>query len=136
MDYGQLGRINGWYQSAQWFPAGPTVTKVVFQYDGSYFPASSGALRAWQDGASYDLRFSDVQKLSCPPDAGTRCNRLSVLYKDKKIEYYDAIQYGRCLAETRALAPRGVFHDRQAVIVATLATMDGAAYSALTRTCG
>jgi hypothetical protein len=29
-----------------------------------------------------------------------------------------------------------VFHNRQAVIVATLATMDGAAYSALTRTCG
>jgi hypothetical protein len=134
MDYGLFGRIDGYYEAAKWVPAG--LRSVLFEYDGSFFKGPNGAFRAWHDGSTFDLQFKGERTLACPAGTGPRCSRISVPFGKGLWEYYDVIQYGRCLAETEASTGARVFNLRRGRIATTLAHMDRAAYNTLRAVCG
>src|SRR5579884_2031903 len=90
--YPALGRVNGLYMSAKWSVT-PGKATVTFEYDGSVFKSPATATGGWNDGSTWDKKFSGTQVLTCPGGLGPHCSRLSAHFTDGSREVYDVFQH-------------------------------------------
>jgi hypothetical protein len=99
--YEALQRITGYYERADWQPAGAADT-AHFRYQGSTFTSTSAAQNAWNDGITTTKGSLPASAVSdCSGSAGMPCNEVVFVDTSTKTHYrYYYLQKNQCLAET------------------------------------
>jgi hypothetical protein len=99
--YEALQRITGYYERADWQPAGAADT-AHFRYQGSTFSGTSTAQTAWNDGITTTKGSLPASAVAdCSGSAGMPCNEIAFVDTSTKTHYrYYYLQKNQCLAET------------------------------------
>lgn len=137
--YETWGWQTGYYQRADWLPAGYSATDTItFRYLGSFFPNASSAAAAYQDGVTYTQTRTGASSSSC---SGSTFSCADMAYHVtsggvSQLEEYTVLQVGVCLIEASVDATQTAASGETSQIETTLTSIDSAALQAASTVCG
>jgi hypothetical protein len=134
--YEALQRITGYYQRANWQPAGAADT-AHFRYQGSTFTSTSAAQTAWNDGITTTKGSLPASAVSdCTSSAGMPCNEVVFVDTSTTTHYrYYYLQKNQCLAETEFDFSDALYNSVDAQLEQIGANVAGNAAAVLNSVC-
>jgi len=136
--YEALQRVTGYYQRADWQPAGAADT-AHFRYQGSTFTGTSTAQAAWNDGITTTKGNLPASAVSdCSGSAGMPCNEVAFVDTSTATpthyRYY-YLQKNQCLAETEFDFSDALYNSVDTQLEQIGATVAGNAAGVLNSVC-